>query len=190
MLPHGSSRRTFSTRIASAGFVLVAFGRVCAASAAGNDSLGGRSELAYDAGAIQQLVRLRAPPSRVYEALTVATEFDKVVRLSGVLSEMKPDALDHNPTRISPDAGGAFSLFAGYITGRHVEMVPAVRLVQAWRSASWPAGCYSIARFALAADAGGTALTFDHTGFPAGTGPHLVRGWHEHYWAPLEKYFA
>jgi hypothetical protein len=190
MPPNVPSRREFSCRFAGAGLVLAWIGAGRAARAAADDSPGVPPELANDAGAIHQLVRLRASPARVYGALTNAAEFDKVVRLSGVLSEMKPGALDANPTRISPEVGGAFSLFAGYISGRHVEMVPAVRLVQAWHSASWPAGCYSIARFALAADAGGTALTFDHTGFPAGTGPHLVGGWHEHYWAPLAKYFA
>jgi activator of HSP90 ATPase len=45
--------------------------------------------------------------------------------------------------------GGAFTLFGGYITGRHVELVPNDRIVQAWRTGGWAPGVYSIAKFEL-----------------------------------------
>jgi len=43
------------------------------------------------------------------------------------------------PTAISTELGGSFTLFGGYITGRHIEMLPNERLVQAWRAGSWKA---------------------------------------------------
>jgi activator of HSP90 ATPase len=53
------------------------------------------------------------------------------------------------PTEISREAGGTFALFGGYITGRHVELVPNERIVQAWRAGGWDPGVYSIAKFEL-----------------------------------------
>jgi hypothetical protein len=47
-----------------------------------------------------------------------------------------------------------------------------------------------IARFELIADGAGTRVEFDHAGFPKGAAEHLAKGWKEHYWALLTKYFA
>jgi activator of HSP90 ATPase len=60
--------------------------------------------------------------------------------------------------------------------------------VQAWRSADWPAGVYSIARFELVAEGKQTRVIFDHTGFPASQAEHLEAGWHENYWDALRKH--
>ena len=73
-------------------------------------------------------------------------------------------------TAISPEVGGAFTLFGGYITGRHLEMLPGERLVQAWRAGGWNAGEYSVVRFSLAAQGSGCKLLFDHRWFPARSG--------------------
>src|SRR5215467_13376635 len=137
---------------------------------------------------IHQEVVFKAPRKRVYEALTDAKQFNKVVLLStAVQSGMVPR---DKPAEVSPEAGGAFSAFGGHIAGRHVELVPSERIVQAWRAASWGPGQYSIARFELVEQGSGTKLVFDHTGFPQGQGAHLAEGWRINYWEPLEKYFA
>ena len=137
---------------------------------------------------IHQEVMFKASRNRVYEALTDAKQFSKVVMLSGaVQSGMVPK---DKPTEVSPEVGGAFSAFGGHILGRHVELVPNERIVQAWRAGSWGPGQYSIARFELVEQGSGTKLVFDHTGFPQGQGAHLAEGWRTNYWEPLEKYFA
>jgi len=137
---------------------------------------------------IHQEVVFKASRKRVYEALTDARQFNKVVMLStAVQSGMVPK---DKPAEVSPEVGGAFSAFGGHITGRHVEFVPNERIVQAWRAASWGPGQYSIARFELVEQGSGTKLVFDHTGFPQGQGAHLAEGWRINYWEPLEKYFA
>ncbi|HEY3637058.1 MAG TPA: SRPBCC domain-containing protein [Rhizomicrobium sp.] len=99
-------------------------------------------------------------------------------------------ALGSAPTAIDARPGGAFVLFGGYITGRTIEIVPDVRLVQAWRVGNWEPGVYSIARFALSAANGGTKLEFDHTGFPSDDADHLAKGWYGNYWEPLAKVLA
>jgi activator of HSP90 ATPase len=139
------------------------------------------------AEAIHQETTYKASPQRVYEALTDAAQFQKVELASGA---MKPEELNAAPAKISTEAGGAFSLFGGYITGRQIDLVPAKRIVQAWRAGNWPAGWFSIAHFELVADGAGTKIVFDHLGFPAGAADSLATGWQAHYWDGLTKVFG
>ena len=145
-----------------------------------------KDEISHTAEAIHQEVLFKASAKRIYDALTDALQFDKVIQL-GAAQMM---SLGNTPTQISREVGGAFVLFGGHIVGRHVELVPNQRIVQAWRAGSWDAGIYSIARFELAEQGSGTTIVFDHTGFPAGQGQHLAEGWKAHYWEPLQKYLA
>ena len=137
--------------------------------------------------AIHQEVVFDASPERVYAVLTDARLFDKVVLLGGAVASM---ALTATPAQISAEAGGAFSIFGGYINGRHIELTPGVRVVQAWRAGSWAPHIYSIVRFELVPNSGGTRLLFDQTGFPNAEATSLATGWQEHYWAPMAKVLA
>ena len=76
--------------------------------------------------------------------------------------------------RVGVEVGGTFTLFGGYITGRHLEMLPNERLVQAWRAGSWNPGAYSIAAFHLTAEGGKTKVALEHRGFPNGQGISLA----------------
>jgi uncharacterized protein YndB with AHSA1/START domain len=129
----------------------------------------------------------RRPPKRVYETLTDAKQFTRVIKLSGALQAMH---LPDKPAEISREAGGAFALYGGFITGRHIELVPNVRVVQAWRAGDWPPGVSSIAKFELVEKGSGCKIVFDHTGFPKGDAESLASGWKAHYWEPLAKVLA
>lgn len=142
--------------------------------------------LSHAAESIHQEVSFAASGARVYEALTVAAQFDAITRLSDGITLVT--AAGAQATAISPEVGGAFTLFGGYITGRHLEMLPGERLVQAWRAGGWNAGEYSVVRFSLAAQGTGCKLLFDHRGFPQGQGASLAYGWRVHYWEPLAKF--
>jgi activator of HSP90 ATPase len=120
-------------------------------------------------------VDLKAAPQRVYEALLNAKQFAAFTGLA---------------TEIDPKSGGAFSLFAGQIVGRNVELIPYQRIVQAWRPAHWAAGVYSIVKFEMKPRDGESTLVLDHTGFPEGDADGLDSGWHMHYLSPLQKYFS
>jgi activator of HSP90 ATPase len=124
---------------------------------------------------------------RVFQALTDAKQFDKVIQLGATIKTM---SLGNKPTEISRDAGGTFTLFGGYVTGRHIELLPDERIVQAWHAGSWEPGVYSIAQFELTEQGSGTKLVFNHRGFPKGLGEHLATGWKINYWEPLEKFLA
>jgi activator of HSP90 ATPase len=144
-------------------------------------------EISHTAESIHMEPVFAASPKRVYEVLTDAKQFQRVVLLS---SAMKSMALGTAPAEISTEPGGAFSLFGGYLTGRQLELVPNERIVQAWRAGSWNKGDYSIAKFVLQEDVSGTRIVFDHAGFPRGQAEHLAEGWHINYWEPLQKYLA
>lgn len=116
-----------------------------------------------------------ASPQRIYDALLEPKQF---ASFSGLSAE-----IDARP-------GGAFSLFGGMIVGRNVELVPARRIVQAWRPAHWDAGVYSIVRFELKPRAAVSTLVLDHTGFPEGLADSLDQGWHAHYIDGLRTYVA
>jgi activator of HSP90 ATPase len=129
-----------------------------------------------------------ASRKRVYAALTDARQFNEVTKI--VAATDPAISVEHSPTVISADVGGAFSLFGGIIVGRHLELVPDTRLVQAWRVAYWAPGIYSIVRFDLVEQGAGTKIVFDHAGFPKGDAASLASGWKAHYWEPLAKYLA
>jgi activator of HSP90 ATPase len=119
---------------------------------------------------IHQEITFRAAPSLVYQALVDAEKF---AELTGA------------PATGDSTEGAAFSAFGGHITGRHVELVPDKRVVQAWRPKTWPEGVYSLVRFELHADGKGTKLVFDHDGFPEDMKEHLSKGWESNYWQKL-----
>lgn len=124
---------------------------------------------------IHQEVVFPTSPQRVYEALTDSKQFSAVTGA---------------PAEIGREAGAAFSCFGGMITGRHVELLPNQRIVQAWRAGNWDESVYSIVRFDLQAQGAETLLIFEHTGFPVEHLEHLASGWQKMYWDNLEKYLA
>ena len=145
-------------------------------------------EISHTAESIHQEPVIKASRKRVYEALTDAKQFNEITKI--IAAKEPAISLEKSPTVISPDVGGAFSLFGGIILGRHVELVPDTRIVQAWRVAYWAPGIYSIARFELVEQGAGTKIVFDHTGFPKGDAETLASGWKAHYWEPLGKFLA
>ena len=123
---------------------------------------------------IRQTVLLSAVPARVYSALL---ESKRHAKFTGA------------PAKISAKVGGTFTCYEGYISGVNVELAPARRIVQAWRSQGWPEGHYSLVTFALAkASRSRTKLSFAQFGVPASDVKAKSEGWRTHYWTPLKAY--
>ncbi len=123
---------------------------------------------------INQTVIFETSPDKVYDAIMSASEFSEVTGA---------------PAEIAAEEGGAFSCFGGQIVGRHIELVPNERIVQAWRvSSMWDEGAYSIVTMILSESGKSTTLDLRHAGFPADAAEHLEPGWHKMYWEPLKAY--
>jgi activator of HSP90 ATPase len=123
---------------------------------------------------LHQEIALKTTPARIYSVLLESKQFA---------------AFSHEPADIHAEPGGAFSMFGARILGRNVELVPNRRIVQAWRSAGWDPGTYSIVRFDLKEQGTQTRVVLDHTGFPVGAYDSLFAGWKSHYWDPLQLFF-
>lgn len=181
MTPNSVSTR----RQVIAGAVMAFGGMTLAATRAwpGTDE-----EISRTAESIHQEPIFKASRKRVYEALTDTKQFNKSTELSGIMKSGM--SLGSAPTEISREVGGGFTLFGGHIVGRHIELVPNERIVQAWRVVTWDPGIYSIVKFQLVEQGSGTKIVFDHSGFPKGKAEHLAAGWKASYWEPLEKLLA
>ncbi len=177
-----------STRRQAIVTAAVAMSSLALGSANGKATAAGDEEISHSAESIHQEIIFKASRKRVYEALTRAKEFDKVVRLSAAMQGGMPPGA--RPTEISAEVGGTFAIFGGHIIGRHLEFVPYDRIVQAWRVGDWKAGDFSIAEFALVEQGSATKLVLEHQGFPKGLAEHLAEGWRINYWEPLGKMLA
>jgi uncharacterized protein YndB with AHSA1/START domain len=131
---------------------------------------------------IHKEVKFSASPARIYELLTDETKFA---------------AATGKPAKIGAEEGGSFSIFGGHIEGRHIELVPGQRIVQAWRGMDWAPGVYSVVRFTLTPVVEGTKLDIDHDAYPAGKSPrypswqeHLATNWPVFYFEPMAKYLG
>ena len=122
---------------------------------------------------ITQTVQIKASAENIYNALMTAQEFSEVTSA---------------PAEIAQEEGGQFNCFGGNIVGRHIELRPNTRIVQAWRVASWAEGSYSIVKFEIDESGDSTTITLEHSGFPADAAEHLEGGWHKMYWEPLKAY--
>jgi len=183
------TRRSFAAGFAALPIGLALSAQSAAAAAdSGAAQMDAAQGLSHSSAAIHQELLFKASRRRVYRLLTDAVEFDAVTRLSDAITLVT--APNARATTISRHVGGSFTLFGGYITGRHLDMVPDERLVQAWRAGSWPTGEYSIVNFALLEAREGCRLAFNHRGFPDSEGSSLAYGWRVHYWDPMAKRLA
>jgi len=131
--------------------------------------------ISRQAEALHQEVVFDSTPARLYQVLVDEKQFQQMTGL---------------PTHLASAVCSEFSLFDGRITGRQLELVPAERVIQVWRSESWRPHLYSLASFELLKQGTATKVVLDHTGFPVGQAAHLAEGWKSHYWDPLKKYLA
>jgi uncharacterized protein YndB with AHSA1/START domain len=90
-----------------------------------------------------------------------------------------------------PVVGGRFMAWDGYIKGSTLELVPDLRIVQAWRTDEFPdASPDSRLEIALEPSNGGCLVTITHSGLPNGQGDAYKTGWVESYFEPMADYFC
>ncbi|SPE23966.1 conserved hypothetical protein [Candidatus Sulfotelmatomonas gaucii] len=106
------------------------------------------------------------------------------------LSSKGHAAMTGSAAKVTAREGGKFSAWDGYITGRNLKLVPARRIVQAWRTTEFASGDEDSQIDVLLENApGGTKLTLRHTNIPKGQSDYKS-GWKECYFEPMKAYFA
>ncbi len=93
---------------------------------------------------------------------------------------------------ISAEVGEVFSAWDGYITGKNIELEPAKKIVQLWRTTEFPADAPDATltiELAPTKDGHGTILTLTHEGTPKDQEADYRTGWYEHYFEPMQEYF-
>ena len=107
------------------------------------------------------------------------------------LSSEGHTALTGSPARVDGTVDGDFTAWDGYIQGMFLELEKNKRIVQAWRTAEFPAEAEdSIVEILLEEDHGKTKLTLKHTNIPKGQMDNYKTGWEDFYFKPMREYFG
>lgn len=107
------------------------------------------------------------------------------------LSSEGHTALTGSPARVDGTVDGDFTAWDGYIQGMFLELEKNKRIVQAWRTAEFPAEAEdSIVEILLEEDHGKTKLTLNHTNIPEGQADDYKTGWEDFYFKPMREYFG
>jgi len=123
---------------------------------------------------IKQRVKFKAEPATIYDLLA---------------DSRKHTAVTGRKATISGKIGGAFSTGEDEVTGVIVDLLPARRIVQAWRHHRFPEGVFSMAAFTLTPTAdGGTELVLTHRGVPKHLIPETEQAWRDEYWTRIKAY--
>jgi activator of HSP90 ATPase len=114
-------------------------------------------------------------PEEVYDAL---------------LNEEKHTAFTGAKATCDRRVGGKFTAWDGYISGTNVRLENGRRIVQEWKTTEWPAGYKpSVLEFSFTPKSGGTEIRMIQKHVPAAQAENYSKGWVEHYWTPLKRYF-
>lgn len=121
---------------------------------------------------IRQEIVFKASAHDIYEAL---------------MDSKKHSQFTGSPAKIGRAAGGSFSTFGGYATGKNLELVRDKKIVQRWIASDWPEGSDSTVTFVLKPIKGGTKLVFTHKNVPADFVDSISDVWKTYYWKPMKK---
>jgi activator of HSP90 ATPase len=93
--------------------------------------------------------------------------------------------------KIDGKIGGKFKAWDGYITGSNLTLQPYGRIVQMWRTKEFPKSAPdSRLEILFEKHNSGTKITLIHTHIPAGDEKKYEKGWKEHYFKPMKKFFS
>jgi activator of HSP90 ATPase len=98
------------------------------------------------------------------------------------LSSTGHSAITGSPAKIDGTVDGDFAAWDGYIQGMFLELEENKRILQAWRTAEFPAEAEdSIVEILLEESHGKTKLTLNHSNIPEGQADGYKKGWEDFY---------
>lgn len=78
---------------------------------------------------------------------------------------------------VDAKVGGKFHMFGGNVSGIFKDIIPNIRIVQAWRFSHWVEGHFSEVTINLSETKSGTRLTLKHTNVPFADLERVKEGW-------------
>jgi activator of HSP90 ATPase len=124
---------------------------------------------------IKQKTVIPASPAEVYDAF---------------IDARKHSAFTGGKATCNPKVGGKISAWDGYISGKNLKLVKGKRIQQEWITTDWIEGYpASILDLSFTKKGNGTELTMIHSNVPAELASSFAKGWKDHYWTLLRKYF-
>jgi activator of HSP90 ATPase len=107
------------------------------------------------------------------------------------LSSKGHAAMTGSPAKATAKAGGSFTAWDGYISGKNLELSSPGRILQSWRSTEFPPDASDSHLEVLLEEAkGGTKVTLVHTEIPQGQKENYRQGWIDYYFTPMKEYFS
>jgi activator of HSP90 ATPase len=107
------------------------------------------------------------------------------------MSAKEHGAMTGSPATVVAKVGGRYTAWDGYISGTTLELAPAKRIVQSWRSTEFPSDVPdSRLEVELFPVKGGTRVTLKHSDLPTGSSAEYKKGWIDYYFTPMEEYFS
>lgn len=116
-----------------------------------------------------------ARPSDIYEAL---------------MDPRRVEAYTQSSAQIESKEGGKFALFGGNVTGEFVQLVPNERIVQKWRTSTWPEGHYSTVTIELSEGRKGCDMKLTQVGVPEAEAERTQQAWRENIFERLKRMFG
>lgn len=124
---------------------------------------------------ITQNISFSAFPQDIYECL---------------IDEDRIKAWSRAPVKITPVAGGSFSLFNGKITGNFEQLIPNQKIVQSWRLSSWENNKFSKVTITINGNNSGTKVTMVQESVPHQQKDDVSSNWTRFYWCPIRDTFG
>ncbi|NOT33272.1 MAG: hypothetical protein HOP12_03785 [Candidatus Eisenbacteria bacterium] len=91
---------------------------------------------------------------------------------------------------VEPTIGGKITSWDLYITGMILQLEPARRILQTWRTTEFPDEAADSRLEVLFEPEGlGTRVTLNHSDLPMGQGDKYEDGWIDYYFEPMQRYF-
>jgi len=105
------------------------------------------------------------------------------------LSTQRHSKMTGGTAFVSDKIGDKFTAWDGYIKGENLVLEPYNKIVQSWRSTNFE-DHEDDSQIEVILNEGDseTKLTLIHTNVPE-SGEHYKKGWDEHYFEPMKRYF-
>ena len=119
--------------------------------------------------------------------VTIDAKAEKIYQ--AYLSTEGHAAMTGSPAKVDGTVDGDFSAWDGYIQGMFLELEKNKRILQAWRSAEFPADAEdSLVEILLEDQHGKTLLTLKHSNSPKGQADGYKQGWEDFYFKPMREW--